>query len=205
MRRATVLLLAILGGAAAADAQTIRGFGDVGLEVFSATKSFKAIFGQPNAPLFGGGIELGLPHRFFISVGAARVHRTGHRVFVFQNQLFTLNEPADVTITPLDVTVGYRFRSAGLVPYAGGGAGWLKYSESTPHMVAGDAISLTHSTVHALSGLEVPMSQWLAGAVEAQWTSAPNAFGTESTSVGNLYNEHDLGGLTVRAKIVVGR
>jgi len=161
--------------------------------------------GQNSAPLFGGGLELGLPRRFFVSVGAARVHRIGHRVFVFQNQVFTLNEPADVTITPLDVTFGYRIRSSGLVPYLGAGAGWLRYSETSPHMVAGDAISISHSTAHALAGVEVPMAKWLAGAVEAQYTSAPQAFGTESTSVANLYDEHDLGGLTLRAKVVIGR
>jgi hypothetical protein len=49
------------------------------------------------------------------------------------------------------------------------------------------------------------MSRWLAAAIEAQWTAVPNAFGTEPTSVGALYNEHDLGGFTTRIKIVVGR
>src|SRR4051812_15388077 len=144
MRRATLLLLALLGCAATADAQSVRAFGDAGLEVFSAKNSFKAIFGKPSMPLFGGGLELGVPRRFFISIGAARVHRTGHRVFVFQNQVFTLNEAADVTITPLDVTFGYRFRSTGLVPYVGAGGGWLRYKETSPHVVAGDSITLSH-------------------------------------------------------------
>ena len=205
MRRTALLVLSLVGCAAAADAQTVRGYGDVGLEVFSAANSFKAIFGQPSAPLFGGGLELGLSKRFFISAGAARVHRTGHRVFVFQNQVFTLNEPADVTITPLDFTLGYRFRPSAFVPYIGAGAGWLRYTETSPHVVAGDSITMSHWTTHALAGLEVPMSPWLAAAVEAQYTSAPKAFGTEATSVANLYNEHDLGGFTIRAKVVIGR
>ena len=198
-------LAVVLASTATAQAQSIRGFGDAGLEVFSATNSFKAIFGQADAPLFGGGLEFGFPNHLFISVGAARVHRTGHRVFVFQNQVFTLNEPADVTMTPLDVTLGYRFRPSGLVPYVGGGAGWLKYEETSPHSVAGDSISFSHATYHALGGIELPMSHWLAAAVEAQWTAARNAFGTEPTSVAALYNEHDLGGFTTRVKIVVGR
>ena len=205
MRRAALVLAALLASSAAADAQTVRGFGDAGLEVFSAANSFKAIFGQSSAPLFGGGLELGLARRFFVSVAAARMHRTGHRVFVFQNQIFTLNDTADVTITPLDATFGYRFKSSGFVPYVGAGAGWLRYTETSAHVVAGDSISISHLTTHALGGLEVPMSKWLAAAVEAQYTSAPNTFGTEATSIGTVYNEHDLGGFTMRAKVVIGR
>ena len=206
MRRAAILVaLTLFATAGTPTAQSIRGFGDAGLEVFSATNSFKALFGHTNAPLFGGGLEFGLPHRMFLSIDATRIHRTGHRVFVFQNKVYTLNEAADVTMTPLEFTGGYRFRRSGLVPYFGGGAGWLKYEETSPHAVAGDEVGIWHSTYHVLSGLEIPMSRWLAAAIEAQWTAVPNAFGTEPTSVGALYNEHDLGGFTTRIKIVVGR
>ena len=178
MRRATFLLAGLLAMSGTAHAQ-IRGFGDAGLEAFSAANSFKAVFGQSKAPLFGGGLEFDLPDRIFFSVGASRIHRTGHRVFVFQNQVFTLNEPAEVTMTPLEFTVGYRLRNSGLVPYLAGGAGWLTYEETSPHAVAGDAVSISHSTYHAL--------------------------GTEPTSVAAVYNEQDLGGFTTRVKVILGR
>jgi hypothetical protein len=205
MKRLAIVVVFLLTAVNGARAQSIRGFGDAGLEVFTATKSFKAVFGQSNEPLFGGGLEFGFPNRMFLSVGAARMHRTGHRVFVFQDQVFTLNEAAEVTMTPLEFTGGYRFRSSGVVPYVGGGAGWLKYTETSPHAIGGDAVTISHSTYHALGGVEVPMSRWLAAAVEAQWTAVPNAFGTDPTSVGAVYNEHDLGGFTTRVKIVIGR
>ena len=108
-------------------------------------------------------------------------------------------------MTPLEFSVGYRLRSSGLVPYLAGGAGWLKYEETSPHAVAGDAVSISHSTYHALGGIEVPIGRWLAAAVEGQWTAAPNAFGTEPTSVAAVYNEHDLGGFTTRVKVILGR
>jgi opacity protein-like surface antigen len=204
VKRLAVLVIVLLASAGTARAQ-IRVFGDAGLEAFTAKRSFNAVLGKSTAPLFGGGLEFDLHHRMFLSVAAARMHRTGHRVFVYQNQVFTLNEPADVTMTPLDVTGGFRVRRSGLVPYLGGGAGWLKYQESSPHSVAGDAIKISHVTYHALAGLEVPMARWLAAAVEAQYTSAPNALGNSPTSVAAAFNEHNLGGFTTRVKVIIGR
>jgi hypothetical protein len=217
--RAALVAALILATATAAGAQTtraastaasderlaIRGFGDAGLEMFTASKSFKAVLGKNNAPLFGGGLEFVLPDRVFLSLQASRMRRTGHRVFVFNDQVFTLNEEADIKMTPLEFTGGYRFGRSGLIPYVGGGIGWLKYQETSPHAVAGDEADITHVSYHALGGAEVPMASWLAAAVEGQWTAVPNAFGTEPTSVGAVYDEHDLGGLTVRVKVIIGR
>jgi opacity protein-like surface antigen len=185
---------------------TIRGFGDAGITLFSATQSFKAIFGQRSGPLFGGGVELGLPRHLFVSVAASRFKRTGHRVFVFEGQVFSLDDPATITITPLEVTGGYRFTNGGgLVPYAGGGIGRLKYQETSAHSTAEDDVDRTFTGYHVLGGAEVPLAGWLAAAVEAQWASVPNALGEDPTGVSSTYDEHDLGGFTFRVKIVIGR
>jgi hypothetical protein len=58
---------------------------------------------------------------------------------------------------------------------------------------------------HLLGGAEIPLQNWLAGAVDAQWSSVPNGLGDASTGVASVYHEHDLGGFTLRAKIIVGR
>src|SRR5947207_3716743 len=98
-----VLLLA----PSASDAQvSVRWFADAGLAVFSATQSFKAILGKPSGPVYGGGIEFG-ERGFFLSIGAQRFRRAGHRVFVFENQVFTLNVNDIITVTPVDLTFGY--------------------------------------------------------------------------------------------------
>src|SRR6266576_3581207 len=83
---------------------------------------------------FGDGVEAGLSKHLFLSLAASRFRRTGHRVFVFEDQVFNLNVADTITITPLELTGGYRFRSRGLiVPYAGIGVGWLKYEETSAH------------------------------------------------------------------------
>jgi hypothetical protein len=195
---------------------TFRGFGDVGVTVFSATQSFKAILGRPAGPLFGGGLELGLPKHLFLSVGASRFRRTGHRVFAFQGTVFDLNEPATITITPLEITAGYRYTGpaqparraaapAKLIPYVGGGVGWHKYTETSAHSTDADDVHATFTGYQVVGGLEMPLQKWMALAAEAQFASVPNALGQDPNGVSSVYNERDLGGFTVRVKVVVGR
>jgi opacity protein-like surface antigen len=184
---------------------SFRGFGDIGLTVFSATQSFKAILGKPSGPVFGGGVEFG-EKQFFLSLGAQRFRRTGHRVFVFDNQVFPLDVSDTITVTPLELTAGYRFRSSGrFIPYAGIGGSWIKFEETSAHSTEEDDVHETHAGYHLLGGVEVPLRRWLAAGVDAQWSSVPNAFGDSPSSVASVYDEHDVGGFTLRAKIVVGR
>ena len=145
---------------------SFRGFGDVGLTVFNATQSFKAILGRPSGPVFGGGVEFG-ERQFFLSLGAQRFRRTGHRVFVFENQVFPLDVSDTITVTPLELTAGYRFRSSGrLIPYAGIGGSWIKFEETSAHSTAQDDFHETHAGYHLLGGVEVPLRRWLAAAVD---------------------------------------
>ena len=192
---------------------TFRGFGDVGVTVFSATQSFKAILGRPAGPVFGGGVELGLSPHLFVSVAASRFRRTGHRVFAFEGQVFDLNEPATITITPLEITAGYRRAQSGtraaaplkLIPYVGGGGGFYKYSETSPHSTDADDVHATFPAYHVMGGVEIPVQKWMALAAEAQFASVPHALGEDPNGVSSVYNEHDLGGFTFRMKVVVGR
>ena len=209
MTRASIVVALLFVLPVSARAQqhvSIRGFGDAGLTVFTATQSFKAILGKPSGPIFGGGVEVGLPRHLFLWLGASRFRRTGRRVFVFNSQVFNLSVADTVTVTPLELTAGYRFRDAGLIiPYAGAGVGWHKYEETSAHATAADDVKTTHTGYHVLGGAEVPVQKWLAAAVDAQWSSVPHAFGDAATSVAGVYHEHDLGGFTLRAKIIVGR
>lgn len=215
MRRAALVLslLLLLPGSSKAQI-AVRGFGEAGLTVFTATQSFKAVLGKSSGPVYGGGIEFG-QKQFFFSIDARRFRRTGHRVFVFENQVFTLNVKDTVTVTPLDLTVGYRFvsrtpaarfrRPPRFVPYAGGGIGWYGYDERSDHATDTEDVKKTSFGYHVLAGAEVPLRRWLGAAVDAQWAAVPNAFGDSATSVAKVYNEHDLGGFTLRAKIIIGR
>jgi len=203
---ASALLLVFPAPSRAQSQISFRGFGDAGLTVFSASQSFKAVLGKSSGPVFGGGVEIGVPKNLFISLAASRFHRTGHRVFVFDNQVFTLDVADTITVTPLDLTGGYRFASVRrVIPYVGAGVGWIKFEETSAHSTAADDVKATHTGFHVGGGAEVPLGKWLAAGVDGQWSRVPNAMGSEASSVGSLYDEHDLGGFTLRARIIFGR
>ena len=211
---AAVFLLASVTPSQAQNRIAMRGFADAGLTVFTATQSFKAILGTPAGAVFGGGLEVGLTRNVFLSLGASRFSRTGERVFVFQNQVFKLNVPDTITVTPLQLSAGYRFlgprptrftRPARFTPYAGGGVGWYRLSETSVHSTSDDDEKTTHAGYHVLAGVETPIRRWMAAAVDAQWALVPNAFGDSASSVARLYDEHDLGGFTLSLRIIVGQ
>jgi hypothetical protein len=51
--------------------------------------------------------------------------------------------------------------------------------------------------------VELASRRWLQAALEMQFTTVPSAFGTTGTSA--AFNEHNLGGVQGRLKIMVGR
>ena len=187
---------------------SFRGFGTFGGTVFSATNSFEAVFGSTVGPVFGGGIEVGIGARrnLFVSVAASRFARTGKRLFAFEDQVFDLHEPTDVRITPLELSLGYRFAvSPTLTPYVAGGIGWHHYTETSAHAADDENISETFTGYHGMAGIEWPLRNWISLAGEGQFTSVPNAIGESPTSVGSVYDEHDLGGFSFRVKVAIGR
>ena len=194
---------------------SMRGFADAGLTIFTASQSFKAILGSPAGAVFGGGLEVGLRRNVFVSVGASRFSRTGQRVFVFQDQVFKLNESDTITVTPLQVSAAYRFirrprpgrvtRPARFTPYAGGGVGWYRFSETSAHSTADEDETITTAGYHVLAGVETPIRRWIAAAVDGRWSIVPNAFGDSASGVASLYDEHDLGGFTLSVRVILGR
>jgi opacity protein-like surface antigen len=92
-----------------------------------------------------------------------------------------------------------------LTPYAGGGIGWYRFGETSAHSTAGDDVTETHAGYHLLAGAEVPVQNWVGAAFDAQWSSVPHAIGASTTSVAGVYNEHNLGGFTLTARIIIGR
>jgi opacity protein-like surface antigen len=211
MKRATVLIAVavLLAWPGASSAQTeigIRGFADAGLTVFTAMQSFRAILGTPSGPVFGGGVEVDVTQKLFISLAASRFRRTGQRVFVFQDQVFKLDVADTITVTPLQLSAAYRFDRVGrFTPYAGGGMGWYRFGEVVAHSTSADDVTNTHLGYHVLAGAATPVHKWLGAAVDAQWSSVPNAIGDATSSVGKLYDEHNLGGFTFSARVIIGR
>ena len=186
---------------------SIRGFGDLGSTRFTASESFQTILGSASGLVFGGGAEVVLPQNIFIGVRASRFRRTGNRVFLFDGEPFDLGINTTVTVRPLEFTGGYRFVTprSRVVPYAGGGIGWHRYEETSDFSSDTDNVDETFRGYHLMGGAEVRIQRWLGVAGEAQWTTVPDALGKNASGVSSAFGETNLGGATVRAKVVIGR
>jgi hypothetical protein len=180
----------------------VRAFGDVGYSFFTAHNTFKAIIGQPASPFIGGGADFRLQDRLFVQGSVRWLRRTGERVIVEDDEVFTLGLDDTITIVPLAVTAGYRFHRAGVVPYVGGGVGQYRFRETSDFSVPGDDVSRRFTSYHFLAGFEWRGSGWAGGAFEVQYTLVPDAL---DSPVAAAYDEHDLGGIEARVKFLIGR
>jgi hypothetical protein len=185
----------------------IGGYAMVGTFSFTARESFDAILGTSSGPIFGGGARVGLPlGGLFVDVGAWRFKDQGERVFVFNNQVYPLNIPAEITVTPIELSLGWRFRigrAPKLTPYLAGGLTTMKYQETSDFATDAENVDESYSGYHALGGLEYKITRWLGVAGEGTWTTVPDAIG--EAGVSKAFNETDLGGASFRFKITIGR
>ncbi len=217
MRRscpALVVLLCLLSPFAAPRAAAqgtgasvgIRGYASFGTTIFSASDSFDAVLDTHTLPTFGGGVEVLLREHIFVGVGVWRASQDGERVFVGpDNEVFKLGIPLEVRITPLEVTGGWRFTnlSRRFVPYVGGGFSSFQYSETSETDSDDDDLDDRFSGGHILGGVDVRLRSWLGVTGEVVWTSIPDAIGASGAS--QAFDETNLGGTSIRVKVVVGR
>ena len=185
----------------------IGGYGMIGTFNFAAKDSFDAILGSSSGLIFGGGARVGLPYGgLFVDVGAWRFSAEGERVFVVGDQVYPLNVPAQISVTPLEFTAGWRFRirkAPKVTPYAGGGFTAMTYSETSDFATDAEDVDEVFSGYHLLGGAEYKINRWLGVAGEATWTTVPDAIGEKGVSA--AFNETDLGGVSLRLKVTIGR
>jgi hypothetical protein len=202
-----LVLVALNARTASAQGIGFRGFGDVGDTRFAAAQSFDAVLGTHSGVVFGGGVETVLESGIFVNFRASRFQKDGTRVFVLNDQVFDLGIPTTVRVTPIQVTSGYRFKVGRrqIVPYLGGGVGWFRYSETSEFADTGEDVADTFTGYHLLGGAEWRMSHIIGVAGEAEWSTVRDALGESLSGVSSAFDETDLGGVTFRVKVVVGR
>jgi opacity protein-like surface antigen len=123
-------------------------------------------------------------------------------VFVNGNQVFDLGIKDTLTILPVIGTIGYRFRGRTIGPFIGGGFGQYLFSEKTPFDDGSEHKWQKANSFHVLGGVELHATQGVGVAVQARYTRVPDAL---TNGVAALFNEGDLGGFQIGAKILVGR
>ena len=185
----------------------IGGYAMAGQFTFAAAKSFDAVLGTSSGPIVGGGATLGLPlGGLFVDVGAWRLAQSGERVLVLDGQVIPLGIPLDVTIVPIEISAGWKFRIRRLprlVPHAAGGYTSFGYQETSSFAGAGEDVDERFGGYHLRGGAEFKITRWLGVVGELAWTTVPDAIGSGGVSA--TFNENNLGGTSVRARVTVGR
>ena len=186
----------------------IGGYAMFGNINFTAADSFDAITGSPSGVMFGGGARIGLPlGGLFVDVGAWRYQADGERVFVADNhEVFKLGIPVTLSVTPIELSAGWRVRirrAPKLIPYAAGGLTILKYRETSRFAQADEDVDESFNGYHVNGGVEYKLARWFGVAGEGSWSTVPDAIG--DAGVSKAFNETDLGGTTFRVKITIGR
>jgi opacity protein-like surface antigen len=186
---------------------SIGGYAMAGGFSFTARESFEATLGRSSGPIFGGGARIGIPYGgLFADVGAWRYKDDGERVFVLDNVEYPLNIPMEVSITPIELSGGWQFRirtNPKLLPYVGGGLTLMNYSETSDFATDAENVEETFTGYHLFGGVEYKLTRWLGAAGEVSWTTVPDAIGDGGVS--QAFNEDNLGGVSLRFRITVGR
>jgi outer membrane protein W len=212
------LVLAALAAPVAAQAAfddtpalSIRPFGVGTLESFTAVDTFKAVFGRSYEPFLGGGVQIVVQDQYFVELTASRFERTGQRAFISGGKTFQLGIPLKTTITPFEVTGGYRFRvSPRIRPYAAAGVGLYWYKEESdfadqtaPPPARGVDLDTRHAGFVVNGGVEFRAHRWIGVGADVQYTRVTGILGTAAVS--QQAGENDLGGVAGRVKLIVGR
>jgi hypothetical protein len=189
-----------------APALSIRPF-VMGTELsFAAIDTFDATFGKTYGPFFGGGVQVVIHDSFFVEASASRFRQTGERAYLSGGQAFKLGIPLTATITPFELTGGYRLRLKQVPkvrPYLAAGLGSYSYQETSQFSEAGEDVDARHVGLVVNGGAEFRLQRWVGLAVDVQYTHVPGILGTGGVS--QQAGEKDLGGVAARFKLVVGR
>jgi hypothetical protein len=205
----TLLVFAALAAPAAAQSRPrpksepaiFHVFGLFDYSIPAATKSFDAVFGSSQLLGFGGGADVDVWHHLFLRIAVSQARRTGSRVFVDDTgDVFTLNIPMKVTMTPIEGGAGARFPSKSrATPYIGAAFVSLGYQETSDFAQSADFVSERYMGAEAFGGVDVKIGKHLLIGGEAQYRhiGVPEV----STSVMKQFNDTDLGGFTARVLI----
>jgi len=179
----------------------VRGLIDVGPQIFAAPDTFKAILGTEWGTFLGGGGQARWKN-LLLEVTASQFKQTGERVFVGGGELFRLGIPTTITIRPIEFTAAYRLPALWhLHPYAGGGFGRQRYKETSAFADASENVTRSDASYHAVAGTEVRIWRWIGAGAEVRYRAVRDAIGEGGVS--KEYGETDLGGTSVRVRVIV--
>jgi len=176
------------------------------INAFAATETFKAVFGKSYGAFFGGGLQVAFHGKYYVDVGASRFSETGQRAFFANGQSFGLGIPLTVHITPLEITAGYRFRPRSMPkvrPYLGGGITSYAYEEQSNFDEPGEGLTTRGTGVIGVGGVEFRVHKYVGITADGAVAHVPGILG--QAGISKDIGESDLGGISARVRLIIGR
>jgi len=182
----------------------IRPFVFGSVQSFTAIDTFDAVFGRAYDPFYGGGVQAVFDGKFFVELSASRFRQTGQRAFISGGQKFRLGIPLTATIVPFEVTGGYRFHFSPRVrPYVAAGVGSYRYKETSTFNDPSEDVDVRHAGFVVNGGAEFRAHRWVGIGADIEYSHIPGILGSGGVSL--QAGEKDLGGVSARLKLIVGR
>jgi hypothetical protein len=176
-----------------------------GATTLTADRTFEAVAGtRRRGALGGGGQVTGIWKDVFADVAVSQISLHGERVFVDNDRVFQLGIPLEITMRPVDISAGWRFRLLGgrLFPYAGGGLTYLRYRETSEFAASGEDVSEGKTGAVILGGADVHVWRWVSAGAELRWRRVRGILGEDGSS--REFGDDDAGGLNTALRISVG-
>jgi opacity protein-like surface antigen len=173
----------------------------------TARDSFSAILGSSSGQVFGAGAELALRNGLFVRADVSHFRDEGERVEMVDGEIVPLGIPLTLSLTPIEFSGGYRFSAIRfgrrgqlrLVPFAGAGAGIVRFREETDDSHPDEETSEGFTSYHLLIGLDVPVGRRVAIGTELTRRWVRDGLG--SGGISEAFGETDLGGTTMLARV----
>jgi len=171
---------------------------------FAAEQTFDAIFGDASGSFRGFGADLVIARNAFVEIGWARFEKTGERIFLFDGDVFKLGIPLTISLRPFELTGGYRATIwPRVIPYGGLGIATTRYEETSDFAAAGDDVSVSGSGLVLVGGAEVRVARFIGVSADLHYSTLKDIIG--KAGISKEYSEDDLGGTSVRFRIIIGR
>jgi opacity protein-like surface antigen len=188
----------------------VQGFGMAGLSWPNTPKSLDATGLDRRQVEVGGGLQVTrLWRELFAQVAASHIRSEGERVFVNSaGETTPLGIPLTVKTSYVDISSGWTFppyRYGGnttVTPYAGAGAGYVRYAEQSPFAQPGDDVESSSVSYHVLGGLQVGLLRWVGVLADARYRWAPDVLGKGGVS--EQFEEDEFGGFQLRFGVWIG-
>ena len=135
--------------------------------------------------------------------GERFVHRTGHGIGLEVHEAPDIVEGNE---TPLEVTAGYRFRPRSLPrlrPYIGVGLTSYAYEERSDFDEPGEGLTARRLGVVGVGGLEFRVHKYVGVSADGAVTHVTGILG--QAGISRDIGESDLGGISARIRLIIGR